>query len=530
MFGPSFLISNHLELEDFNTLRPDYIEYDQSPSPANNHEEKLLVDLSSSPSPEEDRLKRNVSIDDLLFLYNITFLTDSQEITPSIGDRNIVDHNIKLSEEAMEDYSSLPLPDYQALDTEEKFSEALEEFLEDYENYSYEQLAEAEDETGDDIEDVERMLSEMIGTGPLSEDLLGQVFQDEEDYYQYDILDNGDVEDSAWSAGHRVNHRTHRVPEFANQLISQKREGSAQSGGSSTPLVSATLTAAGSQDIETVHHNHKPFYSLADVNTSSKEGIKEVLMVLNATGKAKPKNRTRSYDGSNESRDGYYPERGDRERVEMTDIIDDDIENIHSGHMNDDTARDALRFEFSEQENDINNSNSNNNHVQNSETKMSANEETEPDTDRNVQPAAEEEKKEKKFFYPVSDEANTAQEVSAETEALDHENLSDLIDSWDSHSDEIISNSEFISELEKERLEKAALEAELAANSLYEPENSENFPLKSFISDTEPSLDQDQTISPGQDDTINPEKLAYILIGVSNAARWWWWWWRCFVM
>ena len=44
MFSPSFLISNHLELEDFNTLRPDYIEYDQSPSPANNHEEKLLVD------------------------------------------------------------------------------------------------------------------------------------------------------------------------------------------------------------------------------------------------------------------------------------------------------------------------------------------------------------------------------------------------------------------------------------------------------------------------------------------------------
>ena len=238
-------------------------------------------------------------------------------------------------------------------------------------------------------------------------------------------------------------------------------------------------------------------------------------MVLNATGKAKPKNRTRAYDESNESRDGYYPERG--ERLEMTDIIDDDIENIHSGHMNDDTARDALQFEISEQENDINSSsnNNNNNHRQNSETKTSANEETEPDTDRNVQPAAVEEK-EKKFFYPVSDEANTAQEVSEELEALEHENLSDLIDSWDSHSDEIISNDEFISELEKERLEKAALEAELAANSLYEPENSENFPLKSFISDTESHLEQEQTVSSDQDDTINPEKLAYILIGVSD--------------
>ena len=475
------------------------------------------MDLSSSPRPGEDRLKRNVSIDDLLFLYNITFLTDSQEITPSIGERNIIDHNINLSEETGEDYSSIPLPDYQALNTEEKFNDALEEFLEDYENYSYEQLTGEKEESDDDIEDVERMLSEMIaGTRPLSEDLLGEVFQSEEeedDYYQYqyDILQTGDVEDSAWSAGHRVNHRTHSVPEFAHQLISQKREGSAQSAGSSA-LVAATLTAAGSQDIQTVHQNHKPFYSLSDITSSSKEGIKEVLMVLNATGKAKPKNRTRAYDASNESREGYYPERG--EGVETTDdIIDDDIENIHSGHMNDDTARDALQFEFSEQENDINNSN-NNNQIQNSETKMSANEETEPD--RDIQPVAVEEEKEKKFFYPVSDEANTAQEVSTETEDLEHENLSDLIDSWDSHSDEIISNDEFISELEKERLAKAALEAELAANSLYEPENSENFPLKSFISDSEPHLDPDQTSLPGQDDTINPEKLAYILIGVSG--------------
>ena len=474
-----------------------------------------MVDLTSTSGPDNDRPKRNVSIDDLLFLYNITFLSESQEITPSIGDRALLDHNINLSEKPDEvEYSdySLPLPDYQDLSTEEKFNEALEEFLHDYETYSYEQLSEKN--TDDDIEDVEKLLSEIIGDGPLSEDLLGEVFQaDDDDYYQYDTLDGGDVSDSAWSAGHRVNHRTHSVPEFANQLITQKREGSAQSAATSD-LDAATLTAAGSEDIEVTHQNHKPFYSLTDrdVNGSSKEGIKEVLMVLNATGKAKPKNRTRSYDGSHEWRDGYYPEQADTE--ETDDNIDDDIENIHLGHMNDDTARDAVPFEFSEQENDINN---NNNHIQNSEIKMSADDEIETDKNANDQLVVEEEKK---FFYPVSDEMNTAQEVSTEgnsdnSAALDHENLSDLIDSWDSHSDEIISNDEFISELEKERLEKAQLEAELAANSLYEPDNSENFPLKSFISDSDRELDPDQDISAVEDSAINPEKLAYILIGVS---------------
>ena len=467
-----------------------------------------MVDLTSTLGPDSDRPKRNVSIDDLLFLYNITFLTDSQEITPSIGDRAVQDHNIFLNDQTVEeeynDYS-LPLPDYQDLNTEDKFNEALEEFLEDYETYSYEQFGEDLSDN-DDIEDVEKLLSEIIGDGPLSDDLLGEVFHDGDgDYYQYDTLEGGDVSDSAWSAGHRVNHRTHSVPEFANQLITQKREGSVQSAVSSD---SATLTAAGSEDIEITHLNHKPFYSLADREgpASSKEGIKEVLMVLNATGKAKPKNRTRSYDGSLEWRDGYYPEQGTEKIV---DYIDDDIENIQSGHMNDDTARDAVQFEFSEQENDINN----NNHMENSETKMSANDDIETDKKSN-----EELVEEKKFFYPVSEEINTAQEVSTESSRtpLDHENLSDLIDSWDSHSDEIISNDEFISELEKEKLEKAQLEAELADNSLYDPDDSENFPLKSFIADSKKELESDQDITAVEDSSINPEKLAYILIGVSR--------------
>ena len=67
---------------------------------------------------------------------------------------------------------------------------------------------------------------------------------------------------------HSVNHRTHSVPEFANKLISEQRLSSSHNLGPDT--------------------------------VASTGAIKEVLMVLNATGKVRPANRTR--DG------GYYPQ------------------------------------------------------------------------------------------------------------------------------------------------------------------------------------------------------------------------------
>ena len=67
---------------------------------------------------------------------------------------------------------------------------------------------------------------------------------------------------------------------------------------------------------------------------------------------------------------------------------------------------------------------------------------------------------------------NTApeeEESSAEV-ALDPRNLSDtILDSWDSHSDEILSNDQFKDELEKEKQEKAELQ-ELLGTNRYAPD------------------------------------------------------------
>ena len=77
-----------------------------------------------------------------------------------------------------------------------------------------------------------------------------------------------------------------------------------------------------------LHKNHKPFHSSKEnelLTVVNKDGIKEVLMVLNATGKTAPKNKTRLSD----LHQGYYPEHYD---WEMDDTIDDieiyDIEHV----------------------------------------------------------------------------------------------------------------------------------------------------------------------------------------------------------
>ena len=55
--------------------------------------------------------------------------------------------------------------------------------------------------------------------------------------------------------------------------------------------------------------------------------------------------------------------------------------------------------------------------------------------------------------------------------ALDPLNLSDtILDSWDSHSDKILSNDQFKDELEKEKQEKAELQEMLGTNR-YAPDN-----------------------------------------------------------
>ena len=125
----------------------------QSPAPARTSD-RLLVDVT-----EGEAGARNVSVEDFLFLYNITFLTDSREIQPCSGARPILDHNLAPTpdteeyDESVFDYSSVP--DYRDLDSEERFNEALEELLGDYEDYSQEQGSNAEQEV--------EILSEIIG-------------------------------------------------------------------------------------------------------------------------------------------------------------------------------------------------------------------------------------------------------------------------------------------------------------------------------------------------------------------------------
>ena len=67
---------------------------------------------------------------------------------------------------------------------------------------------------------------------------------------------------------------------------------------------------------------------------------------------------------------------------------------------------------------------------------------------------------------------NTAPEEEESTAevALDPRNLSDtILDSWDSHSDKILSNDQFKDELEKEKQEKAELQ-ELLGTNRYAPD------------------------------------------------------------
>merc|ERR1712098_949194 len=85
-----------------------------------------------------------------------------------------------------------------------------------------------EHRNSEDIGDVDKLLSEIIGETSLSKDLLLDMFSED-----YEREDEDEVVEDAWAGGHHVNHRTHSVPEFANKLISQqqsqKHEGSSQS-------------------------------------------------------------------------------------------------------------------------------------------------------------------------------------------------------------------------------------------------------------------------------------------------------------
>ena len=418
-------LTPHLNIFPADTHRPDY--GDQSPAPARTSEDRLLVEVTEGGA-------RNVSVEDLLFLYNITFLTDSREIQPSSGARPILDHNLDLApgsdeyDESVFDYSALP--DYRDLDSEERFNEALEELLGDYEDYSQEQGGRTEEEV-----EVEQILSEIMGETSLSPSLLGEVLEGEGGRWQ-----------------HSVNHRTHSVPEFANKLISEQR------------LIS-------SQQPSTSQHHPSPD------TVASTGAIKEVLMVLNATGKVGPANRTR--DGGyypeheEEYQEYYYDDTTEEEYEASIGEIDDDIEHLAaavSGHKLRVGGGELGVFGTSEADNGSNTTGytAYTGDYSDYTDYTEGGDQDSTDAGHTSDQETAEEEEEKKYFYPVTDKDDltaTEDEESTAEVALDPRNLSDtILDSWDSHSDEILSNDQFKDELEKEKQEKAELQELLGTN------------------------------------------------------------------
>ena len=188
---------------------------------------------------------------------------------------------------------------------------------------------------------------------------------------------------------------------------------------------------------------------------------------------------------------GYYPKNYDVESdyYDIIEEIDDDIEDIsrpgqkHTDYWSRDgpgESRDKDQMSSSELDNEIN---------------------TRPDTDQ---------KTEEKKYYPVRGDTIIGENDDANSEILiDPQNISDnILNSWDTHSDELLSNDQFITELEREKLAKSRLK-ELLGTESDDGAVSENYPLKSLMSDT--SVENEEQPDSA---SINPEKLAYILIGV----------------
>merc|ERR1719282_577633 len=230
-------------------------------------------------------------------------------------------------------------------------------------------------------------------------------------------------------------------------------------------------------------------------------------------------------------RDGYYPEHFDLDDIDYDiETYYDSIEQavVQSGHAGDsydeidkaatprDDSNDGDRFGITELDNDINN-NHNSEIYADDQADAATADVTETDANNNDYV------EEKKYFYPVNDATAVNDDVDKEETTkdvpIDPQNLSDkILDSWDIHSDEILSNDQFKDELEKEKQEKAQIEQLLSTNSLSENLDSETFPLKSLMSDSLSKKSGDESVktveSIEEESSINPEKLAYILIGV----------------
>ena len=521
--------------QEFNTQRPE--DYDQEALPSRSYDNPLMVDTPKQMTQE-----------DLMFLYNITFLTDTDSEEerseqkplasfPAVSPYPITGPDYLQYEDQYEpdpaDYPTFPLekPTSRPRVEPEEFNEAIEEFLAEYDTYSKAVSERASKEA-------EKSLDSLLGGLDLGTGLLESK---EYDYMELleDSLERKDEEDlRRWGGGgHHVNHRTHSVPEYANQLIRGRlgeetdlidtmptplpmpgfrfTRPTTTSSTTSTTTASTVTTTARPQIRLKNHPNHQPVFAaqpgtlVQGARTTPHDGVKEVLMVLNATGKI----------NSKEVRDGYYPESEETKEEEeeeedwVIELSDDssvtgvgeggealtmavDVplsSSIGADDKSNEAAGDVAAGDAVAPIDPVGG-------IQHEEANDFQPETTETTTEHI----------EFSSFYPMSSQEMPATTTESMVEVYD--NLSNLVDTWDEDTD--LYEDQVAKDLAELNKEIAALEAQEALEKKLYKER-EDFPLKNYISEPSPNMRHDANLAKAEGHQgLNPEKLAYILIGV----------------
>jgi hypothetical protein len=508
--------------QEYNTQRPE--ESDQQPVPSSSYDNPLIVD-----SPQQ------MTQEDLMFLYNITFLTDTDQAVvqrpvlplgkypaaPSYPNYPIEGPDYLQYEDQYEpdpaDYPTFPLERPSNVQVgPENFSEAIEEFLAEYDTYS--QAVEKRGSNGEPGGALDSLLGK-LDLGP------GLLESQEFDYRELleeteERVDMEEEEGGLGWPGHQVNHRTHSVPDFANQLIRGRQGEEAdlkstappplpmpgfrftQPPSSSTTSTTTTTTTSTTTTTTTTwvprlknHQNHKPVFPASPGSLNrlpSHDGVKEVLMVLNATGKI----------NSKEIRDGYYPESVERMEKDGAEELSD----MRSGEADTLTMElDGPRLRSTGAGDGSNAAAATNRKAAGDNTDDTNDAADLEVTETTTEPV------EFSSFYPMSSQEPT--EATTESIVEVYDNLSNLVDTWD--EDTNLYEDQVARDLADLNREIAALEAQEALENKLFKNRDDNFPLKSFMSEPSPGLKLEANLAKAEGQQgLNPEKLAYILIGV----------------
>ena len=514
--------------QEFNTQRPE--DYDQEALPSRSYDNPLIVDTPKQMTQE-----------DLMFLYNITFLTDTDSEAerseqksiagfPAVSPYPITGADYLQYEDKYEpdpaDYPTFPLekPTSRPRIEPEEFNEAIEEFLAEYDTYSKAVSERASQEA-------EKSLDSLLGGLDLGTGLLEST---EYDYMELleDSLERKDDEDiRRWGGGgHHVNHRTHSVPEYANQLIRGRLGQETDLVDNvptplpmpgfrftrpTTPSTTSTTTTLKSSTTPRPqirlknHPNHQPVFAAQPGTLGPHDGVKEVLMVLNATGKI----------NSKEVRDGYYPESEETEEEEEEEEEESLIELSDNSGVTRGEDGDSLtmavdvRLSGSIGAEDESNESAGDAATGDAVAPLDPVGSVQLEEANDSQPEVTEtttEHVEFSSFYPMSSQELPATTTESMVEVYD--NLSNLVDTWDEETD--LYEDQVAKDLAELNKEIAALEAQEALEKKLYKEREE-FPLKNYISEPSPNMRQDANVAKAEEQQgLNPEKLAYILIGV----------------